>query len=409
MRLLIGEHFRTAFASLKRSRTRTLLTMTGVAIGVASITAILALSAGVQSILNKQIADLGENVAVVRPTERTLGFSDFGNAMPQNAYSTSPIAERDLGLIRENPNVEVAAPLMTLGGSVHAKDRTPKQATILATTPEFIDITPLTFLDGQFLDGETLEDTAVIGNQLAVDLYGTEQVMGKTLTIRGQRFTIIGITNKMNEPVNVNNIDFDQAVIIGFNSGKLFNNGAAQIQQINIKAKPGVDIATLRNEIQTTLTKNHDNQADSTVLIRDEISRSTNAFFRIINLVMTAVAGISLLVGGIGIMNIMLVSVAERTREIGLRKAVGASNRMIVSQFMVEALIISTIGGFAGYVGGYILAYAVSFFLPYDPSFSWMILGVATALSVGVGVVFGLFPAVRAAKKDPIESLRSLH
>jgi ABC-type antimicrobial peptide transport system permease subunit len=409
MRWLASEHFRTAVVSLKRSRTRTLLTMVGVAIGVASITTILALSAGVSNILSKQVQDLGGNVAVIRPAERTISFSDFGNAMPQTAYTTSPITERDLSLIQENALVEKAAPLMTLGGSVHSKTHTPSRVTIIATTPDFVAITPLSFADGQFMDGSTLENTAVLGNQLAIDLFGTDQAMGKTFSIRGQSFTVIGVLKRQNNPVNINNIDYDQSVMISFTSGKLFNNGAAQIQQIDVKAKPGVQNTKLRDELQKLLTRNHDNQTDTQTLIGDDISRSSNAFFRIINIVMSAIAGISLLVGGIGIMNIMLVSVAERTREIGLRKAVGASNQMIVAQFMIEALIISILGGVLGYIGGYVVAYAISMFLPYDPTFSWFIVGAAAVLSIGVGVLFGLYPAVRAARKDPIESLRRLH
>ena len=197
--------------------------------------------------------------------------------------------------------------------------------------------------------------------------------------------------------------------MISFESGKLFNNGAAQIQQINIRAKDNVENTRLRDDIQAMLVRNHDNQADTQTLIGSEISDSTNAFFRIVKVVMSAIAGISLLVGGIGIMNIMLVSVAERTREIGLRKAVGASNQMIVMQFMIEALIISVLGGTLGYIAGYVIAFAISIFLPYDPTFNWFIACAAGVLSVGAGVIFGLYPAVRAARKDPIESLRRLH
>jgi len=409
MRLLIGEHFRTAVASLRRSRTRTVLTMVGIAIGVASITTILALAAGVSNILSKQVKDLGGNVAVVRPAQQAIGFSDFGNAMPQTAFTTSPITERDLALIRENKLVEKAAPIMTLGGSVHSKTHTPKRATIVATTPEFISITPLSFSDGEFMDGSTLENTAVLGNQLALDLFGTDKALGKTFSVRGQSFTVIGVLKQQNEPVNINNIDYDQSVMISFESGKLFNNGAAQIQQINIRAKDNVENTRLRDDIQAMLVRNHDNQADTQTLIGSEISDSTNAFFRIVKVVMSAIAGISLLVGGIGIMNIMLVSVAERTREIGLRKAVGASNQMIVMQFMIEALIISVLGGTLGYIAGYVIAFAISIFLPYDPTFNWFIACAAGVLSVGAGVIFGLYPAVRAARKDPIESLRRLH
>jgi ABC-type antimicrobial peptide transport system permease subunit len=383
--------------------------MIGVAIGVASITTILALSAGVANILTKQVRDLGSNIAVIRPVDHTLGLSDFGNSMSQTAYTTSPITERDFESIQKNSMVDKVTPLMTLGGNVHSKDHTPSRVTILATTPSFIEITPLSFADGQFIDDSTLANTAVVGNQLALDLFGTDQAMGKTFSIRGQSFTVIGVLKRKNEPVNVNNIDYDQAVIISFNSGKLFNNGAAQIQQINVQAKDGVDIAKLRDDVQSLLVKNHDSQVDTQTLIGDEISHTSSVFFRVMNVVMSAIAGISLLVGGIGIMNIMLVSVAERTREIGLRKAVGASNQMIVMQFIIEALIISILGGLLGYIAGYIIAFGISIFLPYDPTFNWFTAIAAAVLSVGVGVIFGLYPAARAASKDPIESLRRLH
>ena len=140
-----------------------------------------------------------------------------------------------------------------------------------------------------------------------------------------------------------------------------------------------------------------------------EIAQPTSELFRFVRVVMAVIASISLVVGGIGIMNIMLVGVSERTREIGLRKAVGASNGTIVSQFLIEALIISVLGGLLGFLGGYFIAFVVSLMIPYDPTFSWMIAGWAAALSIGVGVVFGLYPAVRAARKDPIESLRRYH
>lgn len=409
MRLLIGEHFRTAKASLRRARTRALLTMVGVAIGVASITTILALSSGITSILHKQVRDLGNSIAVIRPAERTLSVSDFGNSMPQTAYTTSPITETDVQLVSTHELVDTAAPIMTLSSTATSKNHVAKQVQIVATTPSFIEITPLRFAAGQFIDDTTLDSTAVIGNDLSIDLFGTDQSMGKTFTIRGQSFTVIGVLRQQKEPVNVNNVDYDHAIFISLTSGKLFNGGVAQIQQINVRAKQGVSTTKLRDELQAVLTRNRNNQAETETLIGDDIAKSSSVFFRIMNLVMTAIAGISLLVGGIGIMNIMLVSVAERTREIGLRKAVGASNQMIVLQFMIEALIISILGGLLGYIGGYAIAFAISFFLPYDPSFSWFIVLAAVFLSIGVGVIFGLYPAIRAARKDPIESLRRLH
>ncbi|HEY1085917.1 MAG TPA: ABC transporter permease [Candidatus Saccharimonadales bacterium] len=409
MRLLFLENFRTARESLRRTRTRTLLTITGVAIGVASITTILALSTGVTNIINRQVAELGDNLALVRPTTPPSGLIDLANPTPTTSYTTSPIAERDLQSIKSIKQVESAVPLMTLSGAIKSDHQHPKNATILATTPDFIKTTSMKIKDGQFIDNITLESTVVLGESLAVDLFGTDRAIGKSLTIRGETFTCIGIIKRSNSPINYNNVDLDHSAIISFDSGKLFNEGIAQIQQINVKAKTGTDIESLRHAISSILVKNHGGQQDTSVLIRDEIAQPTSRLFLLINTVMSLIAGISLLVGGIGIMNIMLVSVAERTREIGLRKAVGASTSSIVSQFLIEALITSFLGGLLGYVAGYGIAFMISLFLPYDPVFSWEIAALSFGLAVGVGILFGLYPAIKAARKNPIESLRRLH
>lgn len=409
MKLLLTDHYRTARQSLERAHLRTLLTVTGVAIGVASITAILALSGGVSKVIGKQVAELGGQVAVVRPASGKATLADLSNPTPMNAYSTSPLSERDVEAITALPETAEVAPVMTLSGSVRTKDSNPEESTIVATTPNLPKISDLTIADGQFIDSVTRQNTAVIGAQLSVNLFGTEQSIGKNFLIRGQPFTIIGILKRQNKPINYNNIDFDHAAVIGFESGKLFNGGIAQIQQINVLTRDGTKMKGFKSELDRVLRLNHDGQPDADIFVGREIAEPTSDLFKFVSLVMTVIAGISLLVGGIGIMNIMLVGVSERTREIGLRKAVGASNMTIVSQFMIEALIISALGGLLGFAGGYFVAFLVSLFIPYDPAFEWFIVGCAAALSIGVGVVFGLYPAIRAARKDPIESLRRYH
>ena len=409
MRFLIFDHYITAKQSLTRARLRTLLTLTGVAIGIASITAILSLSQGVNRVITKQINSLGGNVAVVRPVANKATLVDLSNPTPQNAYSTSPLSERDLEVIGNVPRTAAVAPLMTISGSIRTKSNTPKISTLLATTPALADINNLAIRDGQFIDSVTRQNTAVVGSQLSVDLFGTDQAIGKNFLIRGQTFTVIGVLKPQNDPVNYNNVDFDHTAIISFDSGKLFNSGVAQIQQINVKTAPGTDMKAYAKKVNHELIKNHDRQQDVAVFVGKEIAEPTSQLFQLISALISVVAGISLLVGGIGIMNIMLVGVSERTREIGLRKAVGASNTTIIVQFMIEALIISVLGGILGFTGGYVLAFFVSMFIPYDPAFSWSIVGWTAVLSIGVGVVFGLYPAIRAARKDPIESLRRYH
>jgi putative ABC transport system permease protein len=407
--LLFTDHYRVARQSLDRSKLRAFLTMLGVAIGVASITAILALAGGVNKVIGKQVADLGGSIAVIRPSAGQATLADLSNPSPSNAYSTSPLRERDVEAIAQLPGAESVVPLMTLSGSVRTNSVTPDESTVVATTPVLQDVSQLDTGEGQFIDSVTKLNTAVIGTQLSIDMFGTEQSIGQNFFIRGMSFTVIGVIERQNKPINYNNIDFDHAAIISLESGKLFNGGVAQIQQINVKATPGTDMAKFGTAIEQTLQKNHDGETDSDVFTGREIAKPTSELFRFVSIVMAVIASISLLVGGIGIMNIMLVGVSERTREIGLRKAVGASNGTIVSQFLIEALIISVLGGIAGFLGGYFIAFVVSLMIPYDPVFSWSIVGWAAALSVGVGVIFGLYPAIRASRKNPIESLRRYH
>lgn len=409
MRFLFPDHYRTAKQSLLRARVRTLLTITGVAIGIASITAILALSEGVSTTLNRQVAALGERVAIIRPIQPGADISDLSNPTPSNAYSTSPIEERDLESISQLPQTESAAPLMSISGAVSSNDATPKRSYILATSPSFEPINDLQINEGQFIDSVTTQNTTVIGAQLSIELFGTEQSIGRQFQIRGQTFTVIGILKRTNAPINHNNIDLDYTAIIDLESGKLFNGGVAQIQQIDVRAKPGTDMTTFSSQLERTLETNHGGFRDTKVYTGTEITEPTSNLFLFVTATMAIIASISLLVGGVGIMNIMLVGVSERTREIGLRKAVGASNMTVVSQFMIESMIISLLGGFIGFVLGYLLAFIVSMFIPYDPGFSLEIVGWAFLLSIGVGVFFGLYPAIRASRKDPIESLRRMH
>lgn len=409
MPILFSEHYRTARQSLDRARLRTLLTMTGVAIGIASVTAVLALSSGVNRVLSTQISELGNTVAIVRPKANNPTFTDLSNPTPLTAYTTSPLEERDITSIKNLSGVTAVAPIMTLSGSVESNSANPSLSTIVATTPDFLNISQFAISDGQFIDELTRNDTAVIGMQLSIDLFGTEQSVGQRFYIRGQPFTVVGVLKRQNLPVNYNNIDFDHAAVISFESGKLFNGGVAQIQQINVRTDDASNMSAIKSSIVSTLNKNHDNQTDTEVFVGKEIARPTSNLFNFISLAMAVIASVSLIVGGVGIMNIMLVGVSERTREIGLRKAVGASNGTIVMQFLIESLIISVIGGLLGFFGGYFIAFLVSLTIPYDPSFSWMIAGWAAGLSIGVGVIFGLYPAIRAARKDPIESLRRYH
>lgn len=405
MRSLILTHIQNAKQSIKANRLRSLLTMLGVTIGVASITTILALSVGATNIITNQVDALGGNIAVVRPGATS---DDVMQEVSQigTQFSASTLTDVDIAAIEQIEHVKAVAPIMVLHGAVRGTSDGPANTPIIATNPQLEAVSNLTVQDGQFLDPKLSNTTAVIGPQLSINLFGTEQSIGKTAQLKGKKFTIIGVLKRENNPVNYNNVDFDNAVIINLDSGRNLNQGATHIQQINIQSDSVSNLSSVIAETNKTLLRSHLGQVDFTVLSGNEIAQPTSRIFMAIAGASVAIAAISLFVGGVGIMNIMLVNVVERTREIGIRKALGATKSDIIWQFLIESLALSIGGGITGYLLGYGLAFAISTFLTFDPILNWQIAVVAFGVSVVIGTIFGLYPAIRAAKKDPISALR---
>jgi len=407
MRILLISHIQNARQSLKSSRLRSTLTMLGVTIGVASITTILSLSSGASQIVSDQVDALGGNIAVIRPgTVSNTPIDDLADFPTQQNFAASTLTETDIIHLQEIQHVTGIAPIIILTGGVKANSTAPAGTQIVATTPELETVSDLKIAEGQFLDPHLNTDTVVIGPQLSINIFGTEQSIGKQVSIRGTPFTVIGILKRTNNPINYNGVDFDNAVIINKESGRAISQGALQIQQINIRTDSVASLDQVIIDINKSLLKTHLGEVDFSVLSGAQIAQPTNRLFNAIAGTTTAIAAISLLVGGIGIMNIMLVSVAERTREIGIRKALGASNGDIVAQFLIESLALSIGGGIAGYIVGYLGSFAISTFLTFDPVFNWEIAAIAIGLSLFIGTIFGLYPAIRASKKDPISALR---
>lgn len=406
MSLLLVDYIETACNSLKSHRSRSILTTLGIAIGIASVTTILALSHGVTESVSSQIKAAGGNIAIIRPgTTEDDHQNALTNPVSPQRYNTSTLDEADIEAITDIHGSLKVAPIMTVEGQLTAGDTTLSNSSIVATTPELTATTNLPVEEGQFIDESTSRNTAVIGQQLAIDLFGTENPIGSNFSLRGETFTIIGVLKRIGEPVNYNNIDFDKTVIINLEAGLQLHDGRSQIQQINVSApSSGIMHETLPN-IDNKLTDMH-GEKDFTIVAGQDVARPTNQLFQTMTSVMVVIAAISIVVGGIGIMNIMLVNVAERTREIGIRKAVGASNINIIMQFLTESVIISLIGGLVGAATGIVVAYFIGSALYLTPVLDWSIALAALGVSVFAGIVFGLYPAARAAAKDPIESLR---
>ena len=413
MRLLALNHISVARESLRRNRLRTVLTTLGITLGVACMTVIFALSYGAAKLVNDQVGALGGNIAVIRPgTDKTpRDLRDLVTPLGGDSFSVSSLTERDFRTVSALDGVANAAPLMSVDGSIRSNDGTRiiDDAPIVATTPALATVSDLKIQDGQFIDEITNQNTAVIGHQLSVDLFGTDQSIGQLFKVRGQQFTVIGVLKTVDDTLNYNNLNINDAVIISLDSGKSFNQGIAQIRQIDIKAKDSGNLPALTTQISKVIADNHNGERDFTVLTGDQIAKPTSLLFNLVGVVALLVSAIALIIGGIGIMNIMLANVAERTREIGIRKAVGASNYHITFQFLIEALVMSISGGVFGFLLGYAVALLLSTFLPFNPGFAWWIPVVSIGTSVLVGLIFGIYPALRAARKNPIEALRQYH
>lgn len=405
MRWLYMNHAQNAYQSLRTNRSRSMLTMLGVTIGVASVTAILALSGGASRIIDNQIDSLGGNIVVIRPGGQKNIITNITQPQPNQDYAASTLTEEDVTDLGSIKHVSAVAPLMVLTGTIKADSVAPSDSSVVVTTPQLAEISNLKLREGQFFDDQIAQNSVVVGKQLSINIFGTESSIGSSLTIRGKPFMVVGVLAMINKPINYNSVDFDNAVIVNYPAGKSLNSDVTQIQQIDIKADSIVDLKQVAAAANSILHSNHNGEKDYSVLTGSKISQPTSQFFYTITGVTTAIAAISLVVGGIGIMNIMLVTVAERTREIGIRKALGASNSDIAWQFLIESLAISISGGITGYLLGYAIAFITGDYLTFNPVVNWQIATVALAISIVMGTLFGLYPAIRAARKDPIESL----
>ena len=407
MALLVRTHYRLARAAIKDNRTRSFLTCLGIAIGVASIILILSLMGSISNLVKEQTKEIGADLIVVRPSSTKDNVTNIVEELTSaNSFQKSNLAISDVKAIKNVEHVAAAAPIAVSTNTVESEKNTFDSVPILGTNSDFIKIEPLALRYGSFLTDTEDSKSVILGHTLSLALFNTiNSTVGKTVNIMGEKFMVAGVLDEIEKSINFDNVDFDNALIMNINSLDKYT-GSTQIQQINVKAENTDSLATTSNDIRTAIENQKQGDKNFTVTYGDDITHPASNLFTIVSGMLAIVAGISLIVGGIGVMNIMLVSVAERTHEIGIRKAVGASSRNILIQFLFEALILSILGGIFGLVLGYILAFLLSVITPFAPYISWQILAVTFLTTLVVGIIFGIYPALKAASKNPIDSLK---
>ena len=401
---MFSESLFIALDGLRANKLRAMLTMLGIIIGVGAVIAMMSIGLGVKDKISTSIAGLGSNLLVVTP-----GASQSGGSK-QAAGSSITLSEKDaIAIAQEVSGVNVVASAVNRQYQVVFGNQN-WTTSVQGTTPDIVGVKSYTLADGAFFttkDGETRGRVAVLGKTVADNLFNGGTSIGQTIRINNAPFQVIGVLEAKGESMGGNQ---DDLIIIPLKTAQERLMGINYVQNINIQAT-GTDViyqvqedvkALLRARHKLTSTTVDDFSVRNMVAIMDTADQTTS----MITALLGVVAGLSLLVGGIGIMNIMLVSVTERTREIGIRKALGARYNNILMQFLIEAVVISVAGGLIGIALGIGASYAVSSIAGWKTIISSIAIVGAFGFSVMIGLFFGIYPARKAALLDPIDALR---
>ena len=388
----LTQAFRMALSAIWSNKLRSFLTMLGIIIGIVAVTMLIGVGQGTTSDVTEQIKGMGSNLLTANITN-TRRLTLYEKDMDQLASETN-------GLI------EFIAPVVTANESVKF-ERNVTDASIMGTTPNFVSVRNYGLSSGRFLAQSDLDGrgtVAVIGSEIADTLYGTQNAAGNKIVISGKTFTVVGVLEAMGTSMSGSN---DTTVIIPFTTAaRMFSNTVIRTFYASSYNESDIDAAKTAIESFLAARETGGDTSAYRVYSQTDLLETVSSVSDSLTLMLAGIAGISLLVGGIGIMNIMLVSVTERTREIGIRKAIGAQRFDIICQFMIESLVLSILGGLIGLGLSFGGAQLVGRFAGLKVVMSQAVSLMAIGFSAAVGLIFGIYPAAKAARFRPIEALR---
>jgi ABC-type antimicrobial peptide transport system permease subunit len=409
MKSITKGQLKTGIDAFRKAKLRNFWTMLGIIIGVASVILVIAISEGVKQQINGHINHIGADIITVQPNAVHVGGSSYDSVALLSGINVSgSLSSKDVARITSTKGVSQVAPLSAMAAAIKGNQSSYKNAVVIGTTPNFASLVNQQMQNGTFLDSN--DDTTngvVIGSQVAIDLFDEDVPLGLTLNINGQPYIVRGVLSSFQATPLSSGAEFNKAVFITYANAQSLTNNTATTYQILVKPSSPSQTSAVRNLVYNRLLSSHGGQADFNVLDQQQSLANSSAVLTLVTKMIIGVAAISLIVGGIGIMNVMLVSVTERMHEIGIRKALGATNRQILNQFMIEATMLSLIGGLIGVVFAFMVDGLLRLLTNLRPVISWQVVVLACMVSVAIGIIFGSFPALKAARRDPIDALRS--
>ncbi|MCR5176219.1 MAG: ABC transporter permease [Anaerovibrio sp.] len=403
--MLFKESFSMAFTALLANKMRSLLTMLGIIIGVGAVIAMVSVGMGVRSNVVDSISSLGSNMLIVSP-----GSSNSGGVRGAAGSRTTLKYEDATAIKNKVKNIDYVSPSVSHSYQVVNGNQN-WNTSVQGVTQEYMSIRSLEISSGSFItvnDITKRNRVAVVGSTVATNLFGTSNPVGQNIRINNQPFKIIGVLDSKGQ--SSMGQDQDDVVIVPLTTAMERLMAQNYVSSINIQVSDSEMMDQVQEDVEILLRQRHKiiggKEDDFTVRNLTSLMETMTQTTTMLTLLLGSIAGISLVVGGIGIMNIMMVSVTERTREIGIRKALGATFKNIMMQFLIESVVIGVVGGIIGIIIGCILSTVVSQLGSFTTVITPLPIFVSFTFSVGIGLFFGIYPARKAAKLDPIEALR---
>lgn len=401
---------RASYDGLRATKMRNFWTMFGIIVGVASVITVVSIGQGIKQQISNQMHHYGKDIIIIRPTQLTSsGSSTSGSGGLLAGISVSTyLTDKDVQVVKATKGVAASAPLSIVTGTPKGENGDYKGGLVIGTTSDLPSLLNQSLAYGFFItDEDAGTNVAVVGTTAADQMFNVNVPLGHTFTFRGKEFQTRGVFNQFNATPLSATADFNKAIFIPYDVAQAMTNNTAPTFEILAKPSNPKQAAAVRRAIQHNLDVAHGGSSNIAVISSNQNLGSDTVVLDLLTKLIAGVAAISLVVGGIGIMNVMLVSVAERMHEIGIRKAIGASNRQILNQFLIEATLLSFIGGVIGVIFALLIDVGLRLATDLQPVIGWPIVVIATGVSLAVGILFGTLPAVKAARKDPISALRA--